>query len=175
MKPELFVEREKLGRVVTGEKRLYHQLLETSRMAGMAAVATSVLHDLGNVLNSVNLVSSVVSDKMRQSRIASLGNAAALLREHEGDLAAFLTQDDKGKQLPGYLYNLADQLAADQAEMAKELASLNKHVDHIKEIVAMQQDYARICGIPEKSTVKPTLTLTHANGLGIPAGPSQPG
>jgi hypothetical protein len=175
MKPELFAELEKPGRVVTGEKRLYHQLLEASRMAGMAAAATSVLHNAGNVLSSVNRVTSIVSDQMRQSRIASLGKAAALLREHEGDLAAFLTQNDQGKQLPGYLHNLAGQLAAEQAEVAKELASLNKNVDHIKEIVAMQQDYARICGIPGKSTVKPTLTLTYANGLGIPAGPSQPG
>jgi signal transduction histidine kinase len=118
-------------------------------MAGMAAVATSVLHNVGNVLNSVNISSSIITDKIRQARIANLGKVVALLQEHESDLAAYLTQDAKGKQLLGYLHTLAGHLAAEQAAVVKELASLTKNVDHIKEIVAMQQNYAKVSGISE--------------------------
>jgi signal transduction histidine kinase len=118
-------------------------------MAGMAEVATSVLHNVGNVLNSVNVSGSVIADKVRHSKVANLGKAVALMREHEGELGAFLTTDAKGRQLLGYLDALAGHLVAEQAEMVRELALLTKNIDHIKEIVAMQQSYAKVSGICE--------------------------
>ena len=127
----------------------HRQLLETSRMAGMAEVATSVLHNVGNVLNSVNVSCAVVSDRVRRSKVTGLSKAAALLREHDRDLAVFLADDPKGKQLPGYLHNLAEHLAKEQEEIVSELTLLNANVDHIKEIVAMQQTYSKVSGVRE--------------------------
>jgi PAS domain S-box-containing protein len=134
---------------ITERRRLHRELLETSRMAGMAEVATSVLHNVGNVLNSVNISSSILADKVRQSRIPNLEKAVALMRTHESNLAAFLTQDPKGRQLMDYLHSLAAHLAAEQAGMLEELASLTKNVEHIKGIVAMQQSYSRVSGVTE--------------------------
>ena len=125
------------------------RLVETSRHAGMAEVATGVLHNVGNVLNSVNVSASLVQDRFRQSKIASLVKTAALLREHEADLGPYLTTDPKGQRLPGFLLKLADHLAAEQQEILGELASLTKNIEHIKEIVAMQQTYARVSGVNE--------------------------
>ena len=84
-------------------ENLHRQLLDTSRQAGMAEVATNVLHNVGNVLNSVNVSLSVVSDRVRKSRIANFTRATGLLREHQADLAAYLSADAKGAQLPEYL------------------------------------------------------------------------
>jgi PAS domain S-box-containing protein len=134
-------------------ERLHRRLLEVSRQAGMAEVATSVLHNVGNVLNSVNVSSSLISDKVRNSKVANLVKAARLLQAHGGDLAAFLTQDDKGRQLPGYLGNVAEHLAAEHQEILEELRSLSANIDHIKEIVAMQQSYARVLGVVESLPV----------------------
>jgi signal transduction histidine kinase len=122
---------------------------------------------VGNVLNSVNVSSSIISDKVRRSKIANLGKAVDLLRQHEGDLTAYLTQDDKGKQLLGYLQALAGHLASEQAELVKELASLTKYVDHIKEIVAMQQSYSKVSGIceivPPSDLVEDALRMNRAS------------
>ncbi|MEO5916028.1 MAG: CHASE sensor domain-containing protein, partial [Luteolibacter sp.] len=125
------------------------QLLETSRQAGMAEVATSVLHNVGNVLNSVNVSCSVVADKVRKSRVGSVAKTAALLHRHTDDLAAFFTTDPTGRKLPEYLGKLAVGLADEQAELLQELRLLGKNIDHIKEIVAMQQNYAKVSGITE--------------------------
>lgn len=125
------------------------QLLETSRQAGMAEVATSVLHNVGNVLNSVNISCSMVSDKVRRSRIHYVGKTAVLLDSHTDDLAAFLTEDPKGRKLPEYLGKLAEGLVEEQAEVLKELRLLGKNIDHIKEIVSMQQSYAKVSGVTE--------------------------
>ncbi|MDB6019945.1 MAG: sensor signal transduction histidine kinase [Pedosphaera sp.] len=123
------------------------QLLETSRLAGMAEVATSVLHNVGNVLNSVNISSSVVSDKVRDSKAANVAKIAALLEAQAHDLPGFFANDPKGRQLPGYLRSLAEHLAAEKEEMVKELTLLSNNIEHIKEIVAMQQSYSKVSGV----------------------------
>ena len=132
---------------------MHRQLLEVSRQAGMAEVATSVLHNVGNVLNSVNVSSSLIADRVRASKAANLAKAAALLRDHEGDLAEFLANDPKGRQLPGYLNSLADHLTGEQEEILKEVKSLAGYIDHIKEIITMQQSYARVMGVVESLPV----------------------
>jgi PAS domain S-box-containing protein len=130
-------------------EKLHKQLLLASRQAGMAEVATGVLHNVGNVLNSVNVSVNLLESRLRQSRTTNLGKALALLREHRSNLAEFLNEDPKGKVLPGYLETLSDHLTAEQAEMLHEMSLLSKNVEHIKEIVAMQQNYAKLCGVTE--------------------------
>ncbi len=72
-----------------------------------------------------------------------------MLREHEANLGGFLTADPKGKQLPGYLGQLAEHLAGEQAATLQELAQLQKNVEHIKDIVSMQQSFAKVSGVTE--------------------------
>ena len=92
----------------------------------MSEVATSVLHNAGNVLNSVNVSSSMISEKIRDSKVPNIAKAVSLMRPHESDLLAFLASDPKGKQLLGYLSNLATHLAQEQEEILSEAASSRK-------------------------------------------------
>lgn len=125
------------------------ELLETSRLAGMAEVATSVLHNVGNVLNSVGVSAELATTKVREFKIDSLKKVAELLQQHSEDLPAFLTTDPRGKVLPDYLLKLAVRFAEPQQGILQELEMLKKNIDHIKEIVAMQQSYARGTGVVE--------------------------
>ena len=134
-------------------RALHRQLMESSRQAGMAEVATSVLHNVGNALNSVNISASLIADKVRHSRVGNLAKAVSLIQAHQNDLSAFLTKDAKGRELPAYLSALAAHLAAEQGQILQEVASLTSDVEHIKEIVAMQQNYARVSGVPEALNV----------------------
>jgi signal transduction histidine kinase len=61
----------------------------------------------------------------------------------------FLTEDDRGRKIPAYIDQLAEHLEQERVEVDKELKGLILNVDHIKEIVAMQQNYARISGVVE--------------------------
>jgi signal transduction histidine kinase len=132
---------------------MHKQLLEASRRAGMAEVATGVLHNVGNVLTSVNVSSTIVANTLHKSKAANLAKVVALLREHESDLGTFMTADPKGKQLPGYLAQLAEHLAGEQAGALKELVQLQKNIEHIRDIVTMQQSYAKVSGVTETVNV----------------------
>ena len=130
-------------------EKTHKELLSASRQAGMAEVATSVLHNVGNVLNSVNISSAIVAERIRNSKVANLSKAVSLIQANAGNLADFLSNDPKGKQLSSYLGNLADHLATEQEGLLQELDSLSDNVEHIKDIVAMQQNYACVSGVIE--------------------------
>lgn len=128
---------------------VHRQLLETSRQAGMAEVATSVLHNVGNVLNSVNVSATLVSDQIRDSKATFVPKVGALLQANSTRLAEFFTTDPKGKKLPSYLSTLGDELLSEQATITTELGHLRKNIEHIKEIVSMQQSFAKVSGVSE--------------------------
>ena len=152
---------EKLVRERTEELEQSHKrLIEASRQAGMAEVATSVLHNVGNVLNSINVSATVVSELLSKSKISNVAKVSGLMREHAADLGEFITKDPKGRNLPLFLEQLADHLAREQTQALKEISSLAKNVDHVKDIVAMQQGYAKVSAVTE--TLKVTDLLEDA-------------
>ncbi|WP_207282169.1 DAHL domain-containing protein [Pseudomonas sp. FW300-N2F2] len=118
------------------------ELVDAARMAGMAEIATNVLHNVGNVLNSVNISAELVTRKLRSSKTLGLTKAVNMMNEHAEDLGRFITLDEKGRLLPRYFNELVDSIAAEQKLLIDELAQLTKSIDHIKEIVTTQQTYA---------------------------------
>lgn len=125
------------------------QLLNAARRAGMEEVANNVLHNVGNVLNSVNVSATLVTDKLANSKLAGLSRAAGLLRSRAQDLDSFLAEDPQGKKLPDYLETLARYWASEQTAALKELQTLNKNINHIKDIVSRQQSLTGTSGFAE--------------------------
>lgn len=125
------------------------ELVDASRAAGMAEVANGVLHNVGNVLNSLNVSASVIATGLRQSKAASLVKLAQLLRAQDKNLGAFLTTDPKGKRVPEFLASLTQHAVAERARLLEEVAALQKNIDHIKEFVSMQQAYATTVAVVE--------------------------
>ena len=148
-------------------KETQQRLVETSRQAGMAEIATGVLHNVGNVLNSVNVSTSLIAEKLKASRLRGLRKSMAMFNQHADDLATFLTQDEKGRQLPAFLNQLSVHLAEEQDSIYQELKTLSDNVDHIKTIVARQQDYARHSNVIEDlvavDIVKDALNMCDAD------------
>jgi PAS domain S-box-containing protein len=125
------------------------ELREASRQAGMAEVATGVLHNVGNVLNSLNVAAGVLADRLNNSKASGVSKLSKLLTAQQDNLGNFLTTDERGKQVPAYLKQLSEHLEEEQSDMRKELHDLAINVEHIKEIVATQQNYARVLGVAE--------------------------
>jgi PAS domain S-box-containing protein len=118
------------------------ELVEASWAAGMAEVASGVLHNVGNVLNSVNVSVSVIGDSLRKSRLPNLAKLSAMFQEHAGDLGGFLVADERGRKALPYLSQLTQHLQQEQNFLAAEVGNLVSKIEHIKAIVAAQQNYA---------------------------------
>jgi len=142
---------------------LHRQLVDASREAGMAEVATGVLHNVGNVLNSVNVSAALIAQQVRSSKAGGVARLAGLLAEHQAALAPFLTLDPRGRTVPAYLTALGEALAAEQRAVAAELNRLATSLEHVKQVVAMQQSYAKLAGVRERiplaALVEDALTM----------------
>lgn len=145
--------RSRLLRAQAELQEAHQAMMRASRQAGMAEVASSVLHNVGNVLNSVNVSANLLDERMRTSKASGLARVAAMLEEQGDQLGSFIASDDRGKRLPSYLAQLSSQLVADREAALTELASLVKSIEHMKDIVRMQQSYATHGGVVESVAV----------------------
>jgi PAS domain S-box-containing protein len=168
------------GRDVTARKAaearldaLHRNVVDMSRQAGMAEVATGVLHNVGNTLNSVNVSATLVTEGLLGSRLPQLVRAVELLREHETELPAFLAGDARGRQLPEYLFTVSHHLVKEHERLLEEMRGLVRNVEHIKAVVSMQQENARFGGrveqVPVRELIDDALRLhaTSFEQLGI--------
>lgn len=128
---------------------LNKQLVDTSRRVGMAEAITGVLHNVGNVLNSINIAAGVLMDTVRRSSLDKVSRTAELIQENLHDVGSYLTQDPKGQQIPEYLGKLGHQLTQEQETVLREINGLVKNIEHIKEIINVQQSVARSSSMEE--------------------------
>jgi signal transduction histidine kinase len=139
---------------------MHTQLLDTARKAGMAEIATSVLHNLGNALNSVNIAAESSTDLVKRWRVRDVSKVADMLEEHRHELTAFFGENGRGKLVPAYLRKLVEVLDEDRAQVLAELQELTRMLDHAKEVVAWQQSYAGVAGVREE--ISPVVLVEDA-------------
>ncbi|MBW3542627.1 MAG: HAMP domain-containing protein, partial [Planctomycetes bacterium] len=118
------------------------RLTDMAHSAGMAEIATGVLHNVGNVLNSVNISAAMVGERVRGSRLADLERTLERLSSQRDDLATFLA-DGRGAKLIDYLSTISTRLKEEREDVLREVGLLEQKIGHIKSVIAAQQNYAR--------------------------------
>jgi signal transduction histidine kinase len=133
------------------------KLLEMARGEGRAEVTASILHNVGNVITSVNIIANSLKEESRYSKIPNFVKAAVMLKEHNHDLAGFLTNDEKGRKLPVYLVGLAKYLEEEWKDFSVRLTELCNHIRIITELIAVQQAPESAAGLTEVVSVAELL------------------
>ncbi len=124
-------------------KEVHAQLVKTARQAGMAEVATNVLHNVGNVLNSVYTSAQVAKERVTDMRLEHVSRVANMLQARQGDLTTFLSQDERGRHVMPFLDKLGQNLVEERKEILTLLTDVGRYTEHIGDIVKVQQNYAR--------------------------------
>jgi len=124
-------------------KTVHGQLIQTARQAGMAEIATNVLHNVGNVLNSVYTSSQLARDRVSELRLEHVSKVATLLEEHQANLTTFVTQDQRGRNVMPFLNKLGQNLEKERQEILTLLTDVGRYTEHIGDIVKVQQNHAR--------------------------------
>ena len=119
----------------------------------MGDVASTVLHNVGNVLNSVNVAVHVVHELVDQSSVILVYRIAELLKGHDENWEIFLTQDPKGKRIPPAIMKLGSHLIEEQQAVLKEIEGLVRNIDHVKQIIISHQTMAKVGGGSESLSV----------------------
>jgi signal transduction histidine kinase/PAS domain-containing protein len=147
-------------KIIEGEMaQLNTKLLASARSVGMAEVATDVLHNVGNVLNSVNVSIGLLHEKLRKPRVKKIRDVAIMLQLALEKTNFANIANDKEKLLPGYLMMLAQTLEDEHAMMNKEINDIDTHVQHINDIVSSQQSLAKVAGMMEKVLLPELMEL----------------
>ncbi len=134
-------------------EKTHKEMLIVSRQAGMTDVATSVLHNVGNVLNSLNVSAALVASHLEELKIHRLTQVSELIKQHSSDLGNFFSNNPKGKQVPNFLLQLGEYLSKEQELLSKEMEFVKTRIEHIKVIVATQQNYGKVSGVTENVRV----------------------
>jgi PAS domain S-box-containing protein len=127
-------------------KHAQKELVEISRLAGIAEMATGVLHNLGNALNSVKVAAAVARTQVNNSQVARVRRVADLLLADGGEL---LVRSPRLAKLPQYVTLLSEQLESERDQVLRELQQLGAGIEHVAQIIAAQQAGARVSGVIE--------------------------
>lgn len=128
-------------------QQLSEKLVDASRKAGMAEIAADVLHNVGNVLNSINVSTACIQTATSRSVIDKLAMVSGLIEAHADDFGDYVANDKKGKHLPQVIIELTSALKQEQQDLSKECSCIENHVEHIKEVIAVQQDVSKAAPI----------------------------
>ncbi len=134
--------------------------LTLARQLGMAEVAASVLHNVGNVLNSINVSAELVADKIAQSKLQNLENLSKLLYEHKHDLTKFITEDTRAIKIPDYLHKITEHWHNEFSLISNEMSILIKNIRRIVEIVSIQQELSKNIEIEQTVSIEEILDET---------------
>lgn len=134
-------------------ENLQKQLIDAARQTGMSQVANSVLHNVGNALNSLNISANLLQENYASSKMHNLSKVSTLIKENRENLALFLTEDPQGKYLLDYIIALSDWWQNDQKNIQDKLNIFSTNIQNIKKIIKMQQKSEICVGAKEKISV----------------------
>ncbi len=139
---------------------LNRELVITARKVGMADIATSVLHNIGNVINSSNISLGILKENFNSKIYRNLFSVGGMLKEDESSLEDYITKDEKGKLIPLYISKLIDTLLASHETCSKEISNLSDQLDYVVKIMASQEGIAGILGETEEICLLDLLDLS---------------
>lgn len=134
-------------------RKLNQRLVDASRQAGISEIAASILHNIGNVLNSVNTSVNLLTESIQKSRMTGLEKAVGLIEQNRDGLANFFASE-KGSQLCNYLSVLSEQLVEEKTHNQTEIEDLSKNIKHIEMIIQSQQQHAHHTGVIEEVDIQ---------------------
>lgn len=141
---------------------IQQKLVYASRQAGMAEIAASVLHNIGNVLNSAGISIDQLKEKLSEVLYQKVDKIADFIKAHASNLPDYMQNDDRGKLLPEYLPVLFHQIQENKSKMLEDIQRLITQHSMMKEILAAQAGLSKSISFQESVSL-PNLLDTSLN------------
>lgn len=128
----------------------YKKLVEQAHREGMADIATGILHNVGNVLNSVNASIHMIKDVISNSPIEDFMKSNTLLEKNIGSIEEFICSNPKGKKLMQFYIKLGSPFLELKDQLNYHANRLDDKINLINDIIIAQQNYAGIKSVMEE-------------------------
>ncbi len=149
-------------------ERQQERLAQSVRLAGQARVATGVLHNVANVLNSARVGAEILRQQCEGMRPDRLRKLAHLLEDIEPELRA--TLPDKAPVVVTFAQRIASEFATTTQRMQTELKSLQRRLQHAAIVLGRQQRFAKCSnGVQELSLDEVVATALDLADVGDPS------
>lgn len=122
---------------------LNQKLQASTQQAGMNEITNGVLHNVKNVINSINVSATLIRERIDASNVGTLKKVSTLIDAQKDNIGQFFENDSRGKSFPEFLRKLTHVFESDQLKLKSETTELLKSVDHVKQVISAQQSSAR--------------------------------
>ena len=143
------------------ERRMEQEALTQAFAHGRLEVIDTVLHNIGNAINSVVTGVDTLHERHEDNELVRRFNALAdLVRAHDDDWTAWLAHDAQGRRLRPFLLSLIEDLNSEQEALRKTALRVRGRVRHIVDIIRTQESFAD--GTVERQMVEPGRAINEA-------------
>jgi signal transduction histidine kinase len=130
--------------------QLNEKIITVAKQAWLAEVAVSVIHNIGNILNSATTSASILINNLNNSNLYKITEVISLLKQNSDSTNKFLTENPKGNKIPKYLIALENNITLETENLEQELGNINTCLEHIKSIISSQESISGLCNLREK-------------------------
>jgi len=133
---------EERTRLLKEAEEAQQRLVETAHKAGMAEISIGIMHNIGNLLNSINVSTEEIDDILNKSKLPGLLKANQLFKDYQPELCNLFDSQSKLLLLPDYYEQIGNILKDEQEKISNEIEQLINKVTLIHGIIQTLQEYA---------------------------------
>ncbi|MEL6903839.1 MAG: ATP-binding protein, partial [Planctomycetota bacterium] len=135
------------------------EFVRSARIAGMSDVSMGVVHSAGNILNSVNVSTKLLSKEIGAIGVEDLRAMITELEKHKDDLGRYVSEDPNGQFFIPFLLAMTETLDDMRARCIVELESVEHGVAHVIDLIRSQEKYAIGASVVEETNIGDVIDM----------------
>ena len=134
----------------------YRKLMEKAHKKGMSDT-TGILHNIANIMNSINVTYHTLADLIDGSCVYDLKRANKMLESKFDQLDEFIRSDPKGRLLMQYYLTFSDSFRQLQSRLKEYVERMLDRTGLVEDIINTQQGFEGIRSNLELMDIIPVL------------------
>ena len=124
------------------ERMLAEEALAQAFAQGRLEVVDTILHNIGNAINSVTTGIETVRQHVGNDRVGRrLFALAAAVREHQDDWSDYIENDPQGRKVMPFIIELSESFSKRNEDLIKTVGRVKDRANHIADIVRTQKAF----------------------------------
>ncbi|MDE0342896.1 MAG: ATP-binding protein [Deltaproteobacteria bacterium] len=146
------------------EQMMAQDALVQAFSQGRLEIVDTILHNIGNAINSVTTGIETVHQNLADDRLLRRLRALAdAVEAHRGDWIDYIKNDSQGQKVMPFLIALAEDFAGRNEELAKTVGRVKDRANHIADIIRTQD----MPGNSKVDRVDVNLRTVFADAVGV--------